>query len=371
MTAPGRSAGTAPARLAALVLVATACAEAPDGGSPPALRIERTTTLHGAGDSGHFAEYPFAVRRLRSGGFVVSPGPFAGRGDVLPRRFDRTGRFEATIGRIGDGPGEFRTPVAWGEIGGDTLLVADRTLRRVSAIGPGGVEARAFSMANDAEQLAVTSDGGLVVNVPYGAGGPGWTPLVRVDADGRVGATFGGDSAGCGRLCGILGLRLLAADGDGGVWTSRRVKDYLLDRYDRDGRATRHLRIDAEWFPRVDSFPPPPGDRFPYGIVNGIALDSAGRLWIVGSTADPDWKAGLGPELAGEGGTTSRPVADLVRYRDGVLDIRDTTTGALIAHRRFADSPVLLLIEPGLLAAVRTTDDGWREIDILRVSMDR
>ena len=362
---------TAAPLLVALALVAAACADAPGDTSAPAMRVEPTMTLRGEGDSGRFAGYPFAVRRLRSGGFVVSPGPFARGADGLPRRFDAAGRFEAVIGRIGEGPGEFRTPVAWGEIGGESLLVSDRTLQRASVIGPVGSVARTFPLPNGAENLAIASDGDLVVNVPYGGGGSGWAPLARVDAEGRVGANFGGDSAGCGRLCGILGLRLLAADGDAGVWTSRTVKDYVLDRYDREGRATGHLRIEAEWFPRMDSFPPPPGDRFPFSLVNGVALDSAGRLWIVGSTADPEWETALGPPRPGEGGTAYRPVADMVRYRDGILDIRDTTSGALIAHHRFPDSPVLLLIEPGLLAAVRTTDDGWHEIDILRVSSDR
>ena len=357
-------------RLLATLLLA-GCSGAPDDSRAATIRIERVMTLQGAGDSARFAAYPYAVRRLASGALVVSPEPYNGRGDVLPRRFDAAGRFQSTIGRIGDGPGEFREPVAWGELGGDSLLVADVTLRRASVFGTDGSVARTFPLPVGARTVLVGSDRSLVANVPSGTSGGTWAPLTRIDREGKVAASFGGDSTGCGRLCGLVGVRLLAADADGAVWAARQLEDFVLERYDREGRRTRSLHIAADWFPSLDSFPPAPGDRFPFSIINSIALDSAGRLWIAGSTADPDWESSLGPARPGEGGTTYRPVADVNRYRDGILDIRDTTTGALIAQHRFTDSPILLLVEPGLLAQVRTDDDGWHVIDILRVSVGR
>lgn len=66
------------------------------------------------------------VVRLPSGQIVV-----ANAGTSELRVFDRAGRYLATAGRNGEGPGEFRYPELVGR-SGDTLLAWDGRLRRVS-----------------------------------------------------------------------------------------------------------------------------------------------------------------------------------------------------------------------------------------------
>jgi hypothetical protein len=97
---------------------------------PPALRLAEAPEVR-IGVVGGAAEYqwtrPVAAARLSDGGFAVL--------EQVPaeiRVFDASGVFVRRIGREGDGPGEFRSPVGLAALAGDTLLVWDRGSRRLS-----------------------------------------------------------------------------------------------------------------------------------------------------------------------------------------------------------------------------------------------
>ena len=58
----------------------------------------------------------------------------ANRGSGEIRIFDREGRFLTSHGRKGEGPGEFQSPALAGVLGGDTMVVVDYQLRRISLL---------------------------------------------------------------------------------------------------------------------------------------------------------------------------------------------------------------------------------------------
>lgn len=58
----------------------------------------------------------------------------AGSGEI--RIYSPEGRFLASHGRKGEGPGEFQQPVLVGVLGQDSLVVADQALRRISLVTP-------------------------------------------------------------------------------------------------------------------------------------------------------------------------------------------------------------------------------------------
>lgn len=69
---------------------------------------------------------------LRGGGFIVADG-----GSAELRAYDSTGGFAGRIGRLGDGPGEFRR-IGWAARGrGDSIFVYDPQLQRISVFGDG------------------------------------------------------------------------------------------------------------------------------------------------------------------------------------------------------------------------------------------
>lgn len=90
----------------------------------PVLRIGVTD-----GDPAYQFFRVWNVRRTRDGGILV-----ANDGTREIRLFDGDGRFQLSLGGPGDGPGEFRQLSAVEPLGGDTLLVFDVQLRRLTAV---------------------------------------------------------------------------------------------------------------------------------------------------------------------------------------------------------------------------------------------
>jgi hypothetical protein len=132
----------------------------------PALRLADTPDVR-IGVVGGAAEYqwtrPLAATRLSDGGFAVL--------EQVPaeiRVFDASGVFVRRIGREGDGPGEFRSPVGMAALAGDTLLIWDRGARRLSWFSIDGTLEREQLLTEPGgirtiRHVALTPGGGVVV----------------------------------------------------------------------------------------------------------------------------------------------------------------------------------------------------------------
>jgi hypothetical protein len=117
-----------------------------------------------------------SAARLSDGRIVVANG-----GTNELRFFDRSGRHTASIGRTGEGPGEFRDLQRVWTLTGDSLLVYDFMPARLSVFSPAGEFVRSFHISSaEGRQVIVRgpfADGSLLV-----VGAPIW---------GRAGATTG------------------------------------------------------------------------------------------------------------------------------------------------------------------------------------
>ena len=96
--------------------------------------------------------------------YVLDPGAFG------VHQFDRRGQWISTIGGRGEGPGEFRRPVAMGRLS-DTLWVADRGLSRLSFISLEGVHLRSVRFSTISGSTIMMPQrafsGGRIASVPY------------------------------------------------------------------------------------------------------------------------------------------------------------------------------------------------------------
>jgi hypothetical protein len=105
-----------------------------------------------------------APRRLGDGQLVVAT---SGASEL--RFFDSTGAWLHSVGRVGQGPGEFQS-LGWLAIGtGDTLRTYDWNLRRLSVFTPAGTFARSYLLASPglergAIPRAVLADGRILVS---------------------------------------------------------------------------------------------------------------------------------------------------------------------------------------------------------------
>jgi len=106
---------------------------------------------------------PVAAARLSDGGFAVL--------EQIPaeiRVFDRSGQFLHRVGRDGDGPGEFRSPLGLVALAGDTILVWDRGARRLSWFSIEGTLERDRTLREPGgirtiRRVALSSSGAVVV----------------------------------------------------------------------------------------------------------------------------------------------------------------------------------------------------------------
>lgn len=100
--------------------------------------------------------------RLADGSLLI-----ADRAENAIRVLDASGKLVRSIGRAGEGPGEFQSMLWAGRCGGDSLLVWDLTRRRASIVGAGSTSLRQFTIpagdtAQPPFQFSCSRRGGIV-----------------------------------------------------------------------------------------------------------------------------------------------------------------------------------------------------------------
>ena len=127
-------------KLSGIVLVLTVS----DAAAQATWVVDRTPILEVTGTSSSGAVtfgYAAGGTRLSDGKLLV-----ADRAESNIRVLDATGKLVRTVGRAGDGPGEFQSMIWAGRCGPDSLLVWDLRRRQASMIGASGAVARQFSV---------------------------------------------------------------------------------------------------------------------------------------------------------------------------------------------------------------------------------
>jgi hypothetical protein len=158
----------------------------------PAWRVDTNTglVLGAESDTVHLFGVTTALQ-LEGGGILVADG-----GDHRLLFFDAAGALERSVGRQGEGPGEFKELGVVSDAWPDSLLVWDRMARRLSVLDRSGTFVRSFGLA--------TTD-----SVPYAS-------VTGVYADGTFAAT---------------GAVLLG----GGISSGRHAFQVATYHYGRDG----------------------------------------------------------------------------------------------------------------------------------------
>jgi hypothetical protein len=302
------------------------------------------------------AEEPYALfritgaLRLRDDRFVVANG-----GSTDLRYYDAGGRHLATVGRSGEGPGEFRNLSLLMRGPGDSLLVYDGQARRFSVISPEPGFVRDFGLPDGGISLVIgrTSSGGLVSAPSRVRGSPNDMPTGVVRPDQTVTV-----HAASGELVDTIGTfpgaeRIVRVRQQGGQIVSIEImtapfartpsfaliRDELyvgtqdgpeIGRYALDGTQVLSIRTGRPLVPvtpahvnalienRLEAAPPeahaeirrgmeeaPHGEFIPpYG---SLSVDAAGNLWVA-DYADPLAPGGRYTVYGEDGGVIARIV---------------------------------------------------------------
>lgn len=324
------------------------------------IELKKVATLGTWEDSVSFTGIPQIQEDGRGGFLVVAFATYPDR--VL--WYSGNGALRGTIGRHGEGPGEFSliTDVAVGR--GDTVFIADYN-RRISVLAPAPSlqYVRSFTVPATPRDLVELSGGELgVAGMRYTAEHVGF-PVQLLDRDGRGATAMGAIDPIVRPDMRSTDDRRLAAARDGTLWSAHTTA-YVIERWSVEGELLQRIAPNLEWFPARGPSPRQPEDHAerpptrPEPLISGIAL-GADVLWVALWTADRDWSEGRA--------RATDPTRNSVR--DGLIHAVDPRSGQILAELRTPRPGYMT--STGLIASLREVPSGLIEIDLWRPRLVR
>ncbi len=314
------------------------------------IRFDTVVTVGGASAGSASVTQYATVAVDHYGRVLVASGVVAPEISV----FDSTGSFERTIGRGGDGPGEYRF-ITHLDVSENFLHVFDagrgRTLldEDFDVVRTDQFQGQVYSSA------VPSGDELLLAAVVPSADGVGH-PYHRLGPDGDI-SSFGYDGS---VFAGGHPVRVVAASGNV-MWVAEQESN-ALTRLMLDGELSTHeLRVArrVDWFDRENPSTP----SWPRSLVRAVRLDEQG-LWVLGHVPDPKWT---------ERYTESVPIPDdpPSEIFDGWLELLDPTDGSTFASVRLDGLLMGFAGGTGWVVSYREDASGYPYIDLLIPTIER
>ncbi len=289
------------------------------------------------------------VGRLSTGEYVVSGLVGGGRLNV----YSPTGTLVRTIGRQGQGPGEFgeRVRVVVGR--GDTVFTMDDSNLRVQVLMPNGEYVRSFPSQGRVRNFALLNSGDLLLQKVLTR--PEDPVFHVVNASGAEIARFGRPTQA--EL--DLELSIASPDRADGFWTAS-VWKYEMQHWGGPDSLRQTLVRNVDWFPAGGAFvagtyrtvPPPP-------FLVHLWEDAYGRLWAYTLVPDPKWSPGR----------PMRPSPEWFRATfDTKIEVIDLKNARLIATGGY-DSRLGMVCSSNLMYTVIETPDGDTRIQVIEPTL--
>lgn len=234
--------------------------------------------------------------------------------------FDSAGRLLRTIGREGDGPGEFRriSSAAFGP--GDSLMLVEATRRVAHLFDPSFTFVRQYRLPMVTNQVIPLPDGSLVLSgllrLPSAAG----LPLHRVSSDRSMARSFGPRTPFSGPGT-PPSFRIHLVNGAAGRFWSVPTNQLALHEWS-DTTVVRSVVLDLPWFPIWHAEPPRFIDKErPVSRVADVALSTSRFATLLISTAAEKWEANAADMTTIPAGQI--PLSYLDRFLDSRLLVVD------------------------------------------------
>lgn len=292
---------------------------------------------------------------LRADGRVVAAG-VRPRGSLLV--YDTRGNLVDSVGRYGQGPGEFLRISSLESLPGDSLLVVDLGTRRLTVLDPQNRYVRSFVLPyrfNDF--VAVSPSLWIVAGTSEVAGRVGY-PMQRTNATGTDDRPFG-------RAFPVLRDRPSASQraitgNSRSVWAVRPDR-YELEEYDLNGSLVRVIDRIVSWFPdrefesSPDLWSAPADPR-----IRDLHLDAEGRLWVMAGVAKAGWRR--------SSQDTDRSFWAYARAFDTIIEVIDVASNTVLAHTRFPWFGYRFTQDGYVLSYRVSDDDGVVSADVRRAT---
>ncbi len=340
--------------LACLALATVAC-----GGSGRELAPIRLDPIGTIGDTAGAMAFRSAARvsDLHPAGFRVVI-PQLGGMQALPARFDAQGRHLNDLGSWGRRAEGFDRPLFARFGPGDSIWIFDAN-RRVLIFDTEGQYVRSFTLSANPWDAVILPDGSVLVST---ASSGDSVALRHLDPEGRLRRAFRAGN----RV--DPGLRQLIPGRDGRIWAVLMQRQWRVEQWDTAGAFVRAIDRSPEWYPVYQQYRGPQLDAAPLPTLVDGWEDEAGRLWIMGKMADPNWRDGLLPGGIGDG-APAVIIADPDRLYDTMLEVIDPATGAVLAATRL-DPSFTMVLEPGVIGRMVARGQGVQQVELMRASLD-
>jgi hypothetical protein len=299
---------------------------------------------------------------------VVTPAMPLGVWGVHP-----SGRIIWRSGRQGAGPGEFQRADRIGLLPGDSIVIWDQELARLTLLTKGGRFVRSERVIAGVPIFVPTSGTGgfalgrLVKPAPGTKTPPLPVHRVRLDSVlssfGRANATKDpGDPFRFDRI--VLPY-------NGGAIVIPRVYQFAAEIYDRRDQLTMRFERVAKWFFPYESYVAGIPDTPPTPIVYDAWVDDQDILWLLIQRAAPTWAQAFSKEAtAGEGGRKVRRLENPGLYLEGVIEVIDLKKRQLLVSQPVPQQ-VAYALGRSMIASKQETADGDRFLVLHRATLRR
>jgi hypothetical protein len=304
--------------------------------------------------------FPQESLQQRPGGGVV----FFNAGQL--HFYDRAGRLEATVGRQGQGPGEFQGAQALRFRGSGDLEVYDSRNMQKTVIGP-GPEFAEKQVSRLLTPVAMSNtlflpDDRILTNGDFAAPPHAGRPVHLLAPDGTILRSFGKTPPERRADVAFPLSRAIAwASGSTEAIWSAHFRQYRIEQWDLNGRLRRAVERQVPWFLPWDmDAPVTPRTPFPPHI-RAVAEHAAGQLLVLLSVPPREWSHGL--TARGDSWEITR-VDRVVATR---LEVLDHERGCVQATLDLVGYP-LRLLENGVVAVYHENDaTGVPEVRLFRL----
>lgn len=308
----------------------------------------------GASDGdGALASYPKVGPELDGMRIVLQPDASG----ELPRQFTTRGRFVRTLGRIGDGPGEFRS-VAHAMRSGDSLFLFDTGARRLVVMQSPDRVVRTTAWMSHTNSAVELADGTIVSTDAVWLPGQPFEHLTR---GGELLSRFG-DS-----LPAHTRARILAAGASGSFWAAPRTRRLEFEQWASPSRRIKRFEIVSPHYQPYETYVMAGPERAPSPSLRGFWADSLEHLWLMIEVPDKQWRSGYGEPRRGEGGFEYLPLKDWESAWATIIMEFDPNSNRIVRERRF-DEAFVQVVGPGLVTRLVQDEDGWYRAQLYRIA---
>lgn len=334
---------------------------------PCGIEVTEVAVLGGDEAGMGFVGRPRSVARLSDGRFLLADFHDQERIKV----YGPDGTYERSVGRRGEGPGEYGSVAVITRFPGDTIEVYDDATfnDRITVLTSDFqvLETRSTGLPTGPLSMTTLPDGSKVMNRMLPTPGRIGLPLHLVSPEGDLVRSFGADPPVEDLQNYQLGMRWIAVASDSSVWSAHRVR-YAIEEWNVDGTMVRELTRHVPWFPPVERVGFVDAESPPTPELGRIHSDGSGFLWVVLRVPGAQWEEALEMRPDVYGRQRLRP-GNPRQYQDSIIEVINPETGRIVARTRL-EHHVMGFIEDGLVYTYEQTDALEPLVRILELRLD-